>query len=223
MKHQEETFDEREFVQEVAERIRAVYISERRLVISANTGRESSYEPGPHWDGRGSKRKSIWLHVAKFVIKHQLDPEHHVRSQFATRSQRDVPMPNQLSSAAALARSQDKSEDMTADFAALLATQQAVCESKLVSRYEVSEETPRQIWMHILLNETLPLSALFRYCAAAKKHKELDLTFVMTRYRKGAAVQYVRSREAYDSTWGDWIPKKFKSEALEIYHALGRS
>ena len=81
---------------------------------------------------------------------------------------------------------------------------------------EGEEVTTEQLQRSVLWDETLTLSALFRYCLARRE----GLKDVAHHYRLGAAMQYMRHHEDYDAVWGDWISDKFKDYAQRTYQSV---
>ena len=72
----------------------------------------------------------------------------------------------------------------------------------------------------ILYDIDLPLSALFRYCAALRENRRGCFKALLKLLIEPASRQYVQSQEHYDEIWGDFIPAKFKKDALEQYRLL---
>mgnify|MGYP001307789310 CR=1 FL=1 len=69
--------------------------------------------------------------------------------------------------------------------------------------------TPEQILSSVLWQDTLQLSALFRYAVA----HETGLRAVLDTYRHTAYLQYLFARAAYDATWGEMIPADLRDQA----------
>jgi len=207
---------------ELAARLRAAYIRERRLFEQRLTGRPSQYNSSVHWDGgrgkNGSVRQSIWPKVARFVQQYQLDPEAFIRHQFVLGEGQHVILPNQLYNADALRRHREQADLERKVLAAAFGSQQETLRKSVQAAQEMSDLagyklSPRDLQLSVLLNESLPLSALFRYCLAYSE----GLAKVAAIYKEAAARQYMRNSRTYDLVWGSWIPEEFKHEAELMY------
>ena len=74
----------------------------------------------------------------------------------------------------------------------------------------------------VLLDDTVELSPLFRYCAAVFSRNNDPERFgkVIEYYYEPALVQYMRSKKNYDEIWREFIPEDFRREAPRKYEAL---
>jgi hypothetical protein len=205
--------------------IRDTYVAERRQYHQSLTGRESHYVPSDHWNGgstqRAGRRPDIWTKIAKFVLKHAVDPVQFVRYQFKVHTGNFIIKPNQLYTEKALRDYRSVAKVSAAAIAVALCGQR----NALVHAVYVFQDTAAVVGAEfplsairssVLLDGSIPLSALFRYCVALQE----GLPNIARRYRVAAAVQYVRDRRAYDKAWGTLIPTDFKRQAKKLYGRL---
>jgi hypothetical protein len=91
--------------------------------------------------------------------------------------------------------------------------QKQVCQFALSELFETTDWTRDQIIGSVLFDETLNMSALFRYCFADGQKIER----VKDEYREQAVLQYMRHPKAYDFIWGTLLPKGFSKFARQTY------
>jgi hypothetical protein len=111
---------------------------------------------------------------------------------------------------------QDLSHD---DIRVAFKIQRELAERKMVVEQSLGSEAV-EAWREVLLDYSLPLSALFRYCLAKSLVREGNERFesVAEEFRVAAALQYLRNPRSYDEIWGpDWIPDDFTQQARKVY------
>jgi hypothetical protein len=206
--------------------VRAVYIEERAAVERRMPGRTRPYEVHPKWDGKVSRRKPrqkppapIWPKIAKFILEHGLDLAGYIRQMFLITSLKGGrPDPNQLLGEAALTAFSKFGE---VGLTVAAASRELVSERQaLLSRVSVLAERPDATagWIrnNVMMDENVPLSALFRYSVGVQE----KLQEPVVRYWRFALVQYFQGMDAYDRGWGDLVPKAFREEARRYFAAI---
>ena len=206
-------------------RIREIYVRERRLFEQRISGRPSHFHSGPQWDGgrgkSGRTYKPVWPRIARFLLEHRFDPEVFVRRQFQLHSGEYVIKPNQLYGEVALDRYYEMARVSRDEIVAALRGQQnalvrAVRQFQDMAMLEGEEFPPSTIRASVLLEESAPLSALYRYCMARSE----GLKEIARVYRAAAVMQYMRDAALYDEIWGAKIPEGFKTYAREKYDKM---
>lgn len=209
---------------EMADRCREAYVFERLSYESQTTGL-TTYKSSPKWDGgedsRGRVHKPVWPKMATFMLKHSLDPYRCIRYLFAARKNHLHPvLPNQIALPKHLPEFQGEMDVLKREIWNAFKFQKALFETKMGVSPLVGTVSTKQLWTLLLLNETLELSPLFRYCLA----EDEGLKDVAKRYFHRALFQYILMPEEYDSCWEKWIPEDFKEQACAVRQsAPGRS
>lgn len=184
---------------------------------------------------RVDRSTSLWMDVARIVVRNRFDPERFVRRQFAVLSPRmptekrsRLPQPEMLKSERAI-------KNYKAGHGVSITEIQAAFKSQL-SRFKVQVAVLGQsrfynldsegTWIAVLTNEEEPLSALFRYCTARRILKQAGLKQrakfkeIAATYRTAAAIQYVFEADEYDEIWKDHLPEGWSEKAQRIYRSF---
>jgi hypothetical protein len=210
--------------------IRETYVNERRKFESRLSGRHSDYgfRHMPKWDGTedanpGSNRKlttdrygktykPIWPKIAAFALKHNVDPLLLIKTRFINTRGPRPPEPTDCMCQAALEACVSERTSVD-DLNKRLYEFQDIFEKEVESkaRYMVRFSwSPDDVFQSVILDLTLPLSCLYRYCLAVVNGFN-DLASVN---KPEAILEYLRDSKAYDeSAWFELIPKQFANEA----------
>ena len=215
--------DENSFQAQLAARLRAAYVRERRRHHRAITGREGNYgdKHMAKWDGgrddHGTSHKSVWVDLANtLILRHCLAPERFVQAQFLEKR---PPMPPMLKSEAAWKRF----TDFNGDAATRLKNEfKAECVAFEMAQQEVVTWFPqadkKEIWRFVLRDSQTQLSALFRFCIALSE----QLGDIAAIFQELAMQDYLQDPQGYDHAWGTKIPESLKNEAENILSGLER-
>ena len=214
-------------LEEMAQRCRDAYIHERRqrdLMFSSKTGYT---KPHVRWDGGEDVKNEkvyepIWPKIANFMIKHGLSPEHciHIRFQQVMDVSSKPPYPNQIANMQYLEAYQTGYLEKLADSLQGMLQYEKTCCKTFISLAE--EETPKRgkpLWRFVLVDESIPLSPLFRYCLARSE----DIADVAENYEIPAMSQFMTAYDEYDKVWGAWIPTDFKERAHMVRKIASRA
>ncbi len=195
--------------------IRQEYIRCRRRFESSRTGIASNWRPGPVLDGSedrlGNKHKPIWPQIAKCFCDNKINALDYINACF-WNAKFSPPTPKQLMAAKNLDWYQE-SQRMAAEEAETIF--KSMCEFCKTEILRSPFKGPnKEAMTAVLLDDDLPLSALFRYCLAINE----DVEIVAATYKAQAVLEYMRNPELYDAVWGDaWIPKRFRDEAETLW------
>jgi len=207
-------------LEDLARTCREIYIKERQNYELTVRGRASRYSPGPKWDGGvtrdGVNATPVWPKIAKFMLKHNLDPQQCIQYRFMTGSRgvyRPV-LPNQIALPKYLEDYLGMTEDVRSGLRHAFDFEKAFCRKRLTVMHHLRSDTRGMddILDEVLLNDGYPLSPLFRYSLARETRRKA----ASRRYRREALVQYLRFPDDYDEIWGDSIPDTFRESARAI-------
>jgi hypothetical protein len=200
-------------VGDMADVCREIYIRERQLFQSRMHGDDRAYIPGPKWDGTAFpdcySQESVWPKIARFVLEKSLDPYICIWSRFQLQVSKNIPrppMPNQI----ALDKYSDMYDEAVEARGDAIMHQfefeksYLVTEMRLLGRSDPKMEN-REVFETVLLDETIPVSPLLRYCIATQE----DFSDIGAWFFASACKQYQRFPELYDEHWAAAkIPKE---------------
>lgn len=201
-----------------SQRIRSIYCDQRRMWEQRHLG--SSDFGGRHmarWDGgrdaHGRVHQPVWPRLAAFIRKNNLPPAEYIAFLFSLRKVHPL-LPDQMMSAASLQQYQERQvspSNSAENLDAALKMQILKARAELVHRMRNDGVRKKLGWSQkdiltsVLTDDSLPLSALFRYCLAVSER----LPDVAARLRGAAEGQYMRNPDAYDRAWRRWLPSMF--------------
>lgn len=180
------------------------------------------YKPGPRWDGGrnedGVEYEAIWPKIAAFMIEHELEPIECIRKRFALAKGSNPPWPTQIAVVSYLDTYKGLTEVLAEeDVQIAFELDKKYCLTAYGSqRYNVGDKTPQTVWTAILLDMSLDVTPLMRYCLA----KELGLDKVVKMLEDRALLQYMKSPSTYDKVWGKHIPPELASASSAILSSI---
>ncbi len=205
-------------VEDLSQAVRAEYINQRRMWRSLS-GSHPNYLPGKQWDeGRrlesGRYSLPVWPKIAQFLIDHEiLDYPEFIRRIFESRGpHRPVPQPNHLHGPVALALWKEvipKKELRARVRQAWEQEKKAFAIAALDQQDFFPESSEQECLRSVIVNDTVNLSPLYRYCVATGE----GLPRHAGMYKTLALRQYCLAPSLYDEVWGGWIPEHLKKEA----------
>jgi hypothetical protein len=208
----------------IAERCRDAYIRERthydlrRNPKLADRKPPYRYRPAPKWDGgeddAGYEHQAIWPKIAAYMIEHGLDPYTCVRKRFEMVRGGVAPWPNQIAQPAHLDIYKGDSELLSVDqVRTAFDLEKEYCRMGLNStRFNRPGVPDLDIWKSLLLDDTVDISPLMRYCVAT----ELKLHDVAKVYHLTAMSQYMVAPKVFNAIWGKAIPRELSEQAEEV-------
>jgi hypothetical protein len=212
------------YMQHIADSCRNAYIAERTAFeISKNrllADRKPPYKYSPpiRFDGGedsdGKTFSPVWPKIAQFMVRHGLDPRTCIRKRFEKSMGYNPPWPNQIAVASYLDLYRGISEVLTEEEVALgFRLDKEYCRIAATDgRYDRKDKSSEWKWKAILLDFTLSISPLMRYCLA----KELKLESVAAQLEMRAVSQYVKAPNAYNKVWGKAITDELRQYSTEI-------
>lgn len=225
-------FTDRE--QEVAQVIRTAYVEARSSWESLQRGVAHDYRPtrkedeGHHEraDGKAKDVPPVWLTLARGFLRHGLDPEDYVFAAFERALKlKKAPEARQLLAPtylAAYAEERRRSVDAR-EVEIFLNTEKAIARRQIGYLQSYCGMSVTGSHHFVLTDESLELSALFRYCVAChllertadQKARRLFAEVAAT-YKAAAVAQYARDRAEYDQHWAGFLPRGFAEEAARV-------
>lgn len=222
------------FLDRQVARMKAAYIRERRAfenerAAASKAAKRSQYMPSKDLDrgwrpGHADHPERIyiantWASMVRSLLAARVDPVQYVQILFqVTRRKLSVLIPpTELTSQKNMKLYQEQCPQQSMDARVEFVTQQSTAHRHLVQRMEMYSLSSADATADILLDDSLALSNLFRYCLAnsmpaGSKAKELAEVF-----RAGAYIEYVRNGEQYSTWWSKWLPPGFAEEAEAFY------
>lgn len=169
-----------------------------------------------------AQRTRPWLGLARQVISERADPESFIRAQFETLPPNGrPPYPDQMRGPRAWARYKQWLKHLDWRVRSAFRIQSNAAQQAISWHRSMGQCDSQTAWYRALLDHNVEMSALFRYCLARDIHASTqDERFrrIMQRMETAAAMQYIRSADAYDKVWGQrWIPTGFRDQAQAIY------
>ena len=213
-------------LQNLAGLIRSTWIRERRRYEEQLTGKPSRYAQGgylPRYDGgedgAGRTHTPFWPKAARYFVMHNLNPRRWIRFALETfqaqgrRDRRRFSTPNTLISEELRKKYATYIQELPERFRTELDSQSstAMLRFRQRARSKSLGYTEDQALRSVLLDLSLPLSALFRYSAADSG----GLSDVAERFFEPALMQYFFERDLYDSAWAGYIPESLRRAAVE--------
>lgn len=213
-------------LQNLANLIRTVWIRERKRYEEQLTGKSSRYAQGDYLpqydggeDGAGRTHTTFWPKAARYFVMHNLNPRRWVRFALETfqaqgrRDRRRFATPHALVSESLRKRYSEYTQELPERFRVELDSQSstAMLRFRQRARSKSLGYTEDQALRSVLLDLSLPLSALFRYSAAETG----GLPDVAERFFEPALMQYFFERDLYDSAWAGYIPDSLRQAAAE--------
>ena len=179
-----------------------------RTIFESKLGNRGKYYPGPKWDGGrdkfGRTHRSVWGELAEKLLKSGVkDLVDYVRFAFSKCNGSRAIFPNQLTSPRLIDEyiSSGRVENEVHDLELGLSLQRLTFLRETVSlRAMTAAVTPwsqADVEKHVLCDEQLELSALFRFLTA----RRLGHSEVATIYQEAARRQFEEYPGGYSKTW----------------------
>ncbi len=217
-----------EWLKERAKLVRSTYIYERTRHENAREGMTGLYRVPLHDDGRAAKYRgeklieagtqSSWQKIADLCHDEKIDPQLYITTIFADiKPGEKFPNPNYFYGQKALDRwrSLRRGQEKTVELALRIENELA---ASRMGYYLAMGFNKRRAYRTTLVDDTLNLSPLFRYCVA----KSLDYDDIVEHFYEAAAMQYMQFPGYYDKYWHDFLPKGFARRAEADFENLIR-
>lgn len=217
-----------EWLTERAKLVRTSYIYERTRHENARLGMTGLYKVPLHYDGRSAKYrgeklveagvKSAWQRIADLCRDEKIDPQLYITTIFADMAIGEkFPNPDYFYGPKALDRWRAlcRGQERTVELALRIETEIAAAR---MGYYQAMGFKKRRAYRTTLVDDTLNLSPLFRYCVAAS----LDYDDIAEHFYAAAVMQYMQFAGYYDQYWHKFLPKGFVRSAEADFEKLIR-
>ena len=223
--------DAMDSLQNLAYLIRTIWIRERRRYEEQLIGKPSRYAHADHLprydggeDGAGRTHKPFWPKAARYSVTYSLNPRRWVRFALETfqaqgrRDRRRFATPHTLISKSLRQKYESYIQELPERFRTELDSQSSTAMLRFRHRARSTSlgYTKDQALRSVLLDLSLPLSALFRYSAA----EEGGLPDVASRFFEPALMQYFFERALYDAAWAGYIPDSLQQAAVVAHKSF---
>ena len=191
----------------------------RRSEVLAERGADAPRAPSRRGDGR-TRINRRWLELAHDVVAMKIDPEDCVRRCFdGCSAAHRPPRVDELLSHGAAAEYRQRRRSADEARTVELSVEQQIA-MRHVATAELAGAKDDAAWAQVLLSDSVPLSALFRF-GVASSIGSVRFDAIAADFRTGAALQLMVDRVGYEKLWGrEWIPEGFADEAARIEEKL---
>jgi len=159
--------------------------------------------------GQARAADPLWDRLATFCQNRDIEPHSYIQWVFDTSLSARPPEPIQLLNPQLADAYLAAARDFPAAVTVALRVQKQTARTYIRLGQQPVKQTPHDVWAAVLLDETLPLSALFRFGLATSIGGE-RFERIASRYEAAAARQYRRCPHVYDTVWGKWVPKRLR-------------
>lgn len=208
--------------------VRAAYVRERTRHETARHGTVGTYKVPLEADGRTAKYrgeklieravKSTWQKIVELCEAERIDPQTYIATIFANLEPDAIcPNPNYFHGQKALdrwyelCRGQEKIVELSLNLETSVAAEK-------MSYYMSLDFPKRRAYRTTLVDDTLNLSPLFRYCVA----RSLNYDDIAEHFYPTAVSQYIQFSAYYDKYWREFLPKGFARSAAKDFKSIMR-
>ena len=209
--------------------VRSAYIAARTRYEQACKGMTGVYVPNLKMDGRSPKYRgdkiiekavvSDWQQIADLCIAEKINPKTYIATIFASLDPhaKMAPNPNYFYGQKALdrwrllRRGQERSIELS------LRSETEAAANKM-GFYLSMGFKKRRAYRTTLLDDSLGLSPLFRYCVAVS----LNYDDIAEHFYEAAVTQFAEFDRYYLKFWAEMLPKGFAKRALADFEKLIR-
>ena len=213
---------------------KATYVFERSMLDRFRNGSKAGYTPAPSLDGKTiwdtpevKASKNAWIDAYEKISKKftRSSPTQYVRILFKVLHGSSVPAPtvSQLASPHMLCYVEDYLEDFVVDMQQQFVAQSQRAKTSIDVRSKGNKQHMGLAIYSAILDNAVPLTALYRYCLAVKAGSSLKdqdwsdkFKALAAEYEFAAAVEYTLFPVEYSQVWGKVIPEKFKQNAEKL-------
>lgn len=207
----------------LSKRIRRLYAEDRSIYETLRSGVEFVYIVPRRYDGEiaiepeQKGTPSIWLCLAEWMLANEVDPDRYIHEAMEYCDQKGAPEPYQLMTEWRL--EEYRQSDDLVDLAGALTFQVELCSTKISNAVTLAGMSKNLACAFTLTDDSLELSALFRYCIACSMSGE-KFKLIATQYEQDAVVQYWHRRDRYRKYWSRILPAGYDRQAQILYRRL---
>jgi hypothetical protein len=151
----------------------------------------------------------VWVRLVRFCASRSIDPLAYLAWRFEEGLPGRPPTPQELLNARAADAYRAALQEDGREIEVAYRVQQQAARTAILLAQRLGGRTGPDAWAAVLLDEGLPLSALYRY-ALALSIGGARFERIAALYAAAAASQYRRHRAHYDAVWGPWIPRPLR-------------
>lgn len=200
-----------------AEFVRQVWIEEYKAFELRTMGACSNWGSSfmPFWDGgvtsKGVNRTSCWQKIVDFCDQNIIDPRTLIKAVFYGESL--APKPNQAHGQYAMKKyktytSAATKQEIRNRIENEFESQKSYTAAKTNTLVQYGSKSEKEALLLTVINESNPLSRLFKYCVLKNQNVPLAEEF-----KNAAFMKYMENPDIYDEVWEDWIPAELREEA----------
>ncbi|MFO0822515.1 MAG: hypothetical protein U0792_05245 [Gemmataceae bacterium] len=156
----------------------------------------------------------LWDRLVTFCLNRGIEPSSYIHWVFDTSLSACPPEPIQFLNPQLAEAYLAAARDFPAAVTVALRVQQQTARTHIRLGQQPGKLSPHDVWAAVLLDETLPLSALFR-CGLASAIGGDRFDRIAGRYETAAARQYLRCPRVYDAVWGKWVPQRLRASIAQ--------
>ena len=182
--------------------LKAAYVREKCRWVAFRKGYELAYQLPERFE-------KCWPKLAGIIEQHRLPVVAYIHAQFHGGR---VPEPNMLTTEQALEKFYRFATQLQHGLAARLQAETLAFEVAVTTARAAFPSHPLPaLWQRSLLDDTVQLSPLFRYCVGYAE----GFADVCAEYGRSALDQYLTFPSAYDEQWQNVIPSVLQQQANE--------
>lgn len=218
-----------EWLSKEARAVRTAYIAARTRYEQACKGMIGIYVPSLGMDGRSAKYRgdkiiekavpSDWQRIADLCIAEKINPRSYISTIFASLdpAKKTVPNPNYFCGEKALDtwRQSRRGQERAIELSLRSETEAA---ANKMGFYLSMGFTKRRAYRTTLLDDSLGLSPLFRYCVAVS----LKYDDIADHFYTAAMTQFAEFDKYYRKFWAEMLPAGFAKRAMADFEKLIR-
>jgi len=205
---------------ELSRKIKSIYTAQRSAYDYRMKGIKTRWRSNRRYDD-GVKATvetkevlPVWITLARFFRENEITPYDYINYHFQNATLNRAPEPFQLKTPALLNDYQVWRKKEINSLRISFRTQKSIAVTNIrIQRSYDPELSDSDVYGLVLTDESIELSALFRYCLA----KSLRLKKIASIYLHRAAMQFYCNPVGYIKVWKRWLPKGFKVKASKLF------
>jgi hypothetical protein len=154
----------------------------------------------------------VWVQLVRFCRSRRIDPLAYIEWHFDNALLGSLREPKRLMDRKLAADFLADEEQERPEIEIAFRVQQQTARVHILLAQQGGKRTAGDAWASVLLDETLSLSALYRYCLAHSIGGD-RFDRIAGLYEDEAIRQYRRNRSDYDVTWGQWVPATIRKHS----------
>lgn len=214
----ENGFSENEM--KLGKRIKSIYIAQRTAFDRRIKGIETIWRSCRRYDQGVSETVEtkavlpVWITLARFFREKEINPYDYINFHFQKQLITNPLEPFQLKTDKNWQDYEVWKKKEVKSILIAFRTQKSICTTNIqIVQSNGSRASNKEVYVDVLTDEALELSALFRYCLA----RSLNLKDIASIYEQQAAMQFYCNPDAYLKIWKKWLPQGFHERARKLF------